>query len=65
MHFREDQGLLGYVYELDLSEREPKAMRESFAAFKELVAKFPESRYADDAKRPDAVPHQLARECTR
>jgi outer membrane protein assembly factor BamD len=24
-------------------------MRESFAAFKELVAKFPESRYAQDA----------------
>jgi outer membrane protein assembly factor BamD len=49
VYFREDQGLLGYVYELDLSEREPKAMRESFAAFKELVAKFPESRYAGDA----------------
>jgi outer membrane protein assembly factor BamD len=49
VYFREDQGLLGYVYELDLSEREPKAMRESFAAFKELVAKFPESRYSGDA----------------
>ena len=49
VNFREDQGLLGYVYELDLSEREPKGMRESFAAFKELVAKFPESRYAGDA----------------
>jgi outer membrane protein assembly factor BamD len=49
VHFREDQGLLGYVYELDLSEREPKAMRESFAAFKELSEKFPESRYAEDA----------------
>ncbi len=49
VYFREDQGILGYVYELDLSEREPKAMRESFAAFKELVAKFPESRYAQDA----------------
>jgi outer membrane protein assembly factor BamD len=34
VYFREDQGLLGYVYELDLSEREPKAMRESFAAFR-------------------------------
>ncbi len=31
VNFREDQGLLGYVYELDLSEREPKGMRESFA----------------------------------
>jgi len=49
VYFREDQGLLGYVYEFDLSEREPKAMRESFAAFKELVAKFPASRYAQDA----------------
>ncbi len=49
VHFREDQGILGYVYELDLSEREPKGMRESFAAFKELVAKFPESRYAGDS----------------
>ena len=49
VNFREDQGLLGYVYELDLAEREPKGMRESFAAFKELVAKFPESRYAADA----------------
>jgi outer membrane protein assembly factor BamD len=49
VHFREDQGLLGYVYELDLSEREPKAMRESFAAFKELTTKFPESRYTQDS----------------
>lgn len=49
VHFREDQGLLGYVYELDLSEREPKGMRESFVAFKELVTKFPDSRYAQDA----------------
>jgi outer membrane protein assembly factor BamD len=49
VHFREDQGLIGYVYETDLSERDPKAMRESFSAFKELAAKFPESRYADDA----------------
>lgn len=50
VHFREDQGLLGYVYEVDLSEREPKGMREAYAAFKELVAKFPNSRYAEDSK---------------
>jgi outer membrane protein assembly factor BamD len=49
VYFREDQGLLGYVYELDLSEREPKGMRESFAAFRELVSKYPDSRYAEDA----------------
>jgi outer membrane protein assembly factor BamD len=50
VHFREDQGLLGYVYELDLSEREPKGMRESFAAFKELTEKLPDSKYSEDAK---------------
>jgi outer membrane protein assembly factor BamD len=50
VNFREDQGLLGYVYELDLSEREPKSMRDAFNAFKELVAKFPDSRYAQDAQ---------------
>lgn len=49
VHFREDQGLLGYLYDADLSERDPKAMRESFAAFKELAQKFPDSRYTDDA----------------
>jgi len=48
-YFREDQGLMGYVYELDLSERDPKAMRDSFAAFKELVARFPDSKYAADS----------------
>jgi outer membrane protein assembly factor BamD len=50
VYFREDQGMFGYVYELDLSERDPKQMRESFAAFKELVEKFPDSRYAEDAR---------------
>jgi outer membrane protein assembly factor BamD len=49
VYFREDQGLIGYVYELDLSEREPKSMRESFIAFKELVGKFPDSKYAQDS----------------
>jgi len=49
VYFREDQGLFGYVYELDLSQRDPKQMKESFAAFKDLVTRFPESKYAEDA----------------
>lgn len=48
-YFREDQGLLGYVVELDLSERDPKASRDAYDAFKELTTRFPESRYAADA----------------
>ena len=49
VNFREDQGLFGYVVEQDLSERDPKLTRESFGAFKELVARFPESKYAADS----------------
>jgi outer membrane protein assembly factor BamD len=33
----------------DMSDRDPKSTRESFAAFKELVTRFPDSRYAPDA----------------
>jgi outer membrane protein assembly factor BamD len=50
VYFREDQGILGYVYELDPAERDPKAMRDAFAAFKELIARFPESKYAEDGR---------------
>jgi outer membrane protein assembly factor BamD len=49
VNFREDQGLFGYVVEQDLSERDPKMTRESFAAFKELITRFPESKYAADS----------------
>jgi outer membrane protein assembly factor BamD len=33
----------------DLSERDQKASKEAFESFKELVTRFPESRYAGDA----------------
>jgi len=49
VNFREDQGLFGYVVEQDLSERDPKMTRESFSAFKELVTRFPDSKYAADS----------------
>ena len=49
VNFREDQGLFGYIVELDLSERDPKATKESFGAFRELVTRFPDSRYAADS----------------
>jgi outer membrane protein assembly factor BamD len=48
-NFNEDLGLLGYVSMQDLTERDPKAARESFDSFKVLVGKYPESRYTADA----------------
>src|SRR6266513_846627 len=49
VYFNEDLGLLGRVARQDRTERDPKSARESFDAFKELVQRFPDSRYAPDA----------------
>ena len=49
-NFNGDLGLLGHISNQDLTERDPKAAREAFDAFKELATKFPESKYADDAR---------------
>ncbi len=47
--FDDDLGLLGRWLGTDPSHRDPRAMREAFDVFKELVARYPESRYAADA----------------
>ena len=65
MYFREDQGLFGYVYELDLSERDPKSMRESFAAFKELVAEVPGQPLRRGCAARMRYLDERARRCTR
>ena len=49
VNFNEDMGLLGHVSMQDMTERDPKAAAESFEAFKALVNKFPESKYAKDS----------------
>ena len=49
INFNEDMGILGYVSMQDMTERDPKAAAESFEAFKALVNKFPESKYAKDS----------------
>ena len=50
INFNEDLGLLGEVVKQDLSERDPNAARDAFGAFKELVTRFPDSKYAPDAR---------------
>jgi outer membrane protein assembly factor BamD len=49
INFNDDLGLLGSLAAQDLTERDPKAARESFDSFKVLVQKFPESKYAKDS----------------
>jgi outer membrane protein assembly factor BamD len=49
INFNENTGLLSGLSDPDMSERDPKAARESFNSFKELVTRFPNSRYTSDA----------------
>ena len=48
-NFKEDLGPFSRLVKQDLAERDPKAARESFEGFKDLVTRFPESRYASDS----------------
>ena len=47
--FNDNLGFLGSIAAQDLTERDPKAARESFDSFKDLVQRFPQSKYATDA----------------
>ena len=49
INFNEDLGITGYFSSPDMSERDPKAARDSFDAFRELATRFPNSKYAPDA----------------
>lgn len=51
INFKEDLGPLARVISQDLADRDPKAAKESFEVFKELVNRFPESRYASDSRQ--------------
>jgi outer membrane protein assembly factor BamD len=48
-NFNDDLGLLGNLARQDMSERDPRAARDAFLAFKELVTRFPDSKYAADS----------------
>jgi outer membrane protein assembly factor BamD len=49
INFNDQYGMFAWLTSPDMSDRDPKSTRESFAAFKEVVTRFPESRYAADA----------------
>jgi outer membrane protein assembly factor BamD len=49
VNFYEDQNILSQFADQDPTERDPRSARDSFAAFKELATRFPDSRYTPDA----------------
>ncbi|GAA4337860.1 outer membrane protein assembly factor BamD [Pigmentiphaga soli] len=50
INFYQESAMLSSLTRQDPSERDPKGARESFEAFKTLVARFPDSSYAPDAR---------------
>src|SRR6185369_10780340 len=48
-NFNDDLGFLGSYTGQDMTERDPKSARDAFAAFKDLVARFPDSKYTPDS----------------
>ena len=50
INFNDNLGLFGSLSRQDLSERDQKAAKESFESFRELVTRFPDSRYSADAR---------------
>lgn len=51
VNFNDDLGMFAFLTRQDLSERDQKAAKESFESFKELITRFPESRYTPDARQ--------------
>jgi outer membrane protein assembly factor BamD len=51
INFNENiNSMAGTIFNQDPSERDPVSLRESFDAFKELVTRFPDSKYTPDAR---------------
>jgi len=50
VNFNDNLGILGSFAGQDLSERDQQASRDAYQSFKQLVERFPQSTYADDAR---------------
>jgi outer membrane protein assembly factor BamD len=50
VNFNENSGLMSLIDSPDMTERDSKGSRDSFEAFKELVTRFPDSKYTPDAQ---------------
>src|SRR3954466_4110088 len=50
VNFYELSGALSWLTTPDMSDRDPKAARDAYFAFKEVVTRFPDSRYAEDSR---------------
>lgn len=49
INFNDDLGLFGNLVKQDLSERDQQASRDAYTSFKQLLDRYPDSKYAPDA----------------
>jgi outer membrane protein assembly factor BamD len=62
VNFNDNLGLFSSWAQQDLAERDPKQAKESFEAFRELVVRFPNSKYTEDGRlRMAFIKNSLAR----
>ncbi len=61
INFNDDLGFFGRLARQDLAERDQQASRDAYDAFKQLIDRFPNSKYAPDARlRMNYVVNSLA-----
>lgn len=61
INFNDNLGLFGSLAKQDLSERDQQASRDAYESFKQLTERFPESKYAPDARlRMNYIVNSLA-----
>lgn len=61
VNFNDNLGLLGSLARQNVSERDQQASRDAYQAFSQLVQRYPESKYAADARvRMDFILNSLA-----
>ena len=51
VNFNENLGLFSSIIDQDLSERDQKAAKDAYEAFRELTIRFPESKYTPEARQ--------------
>jgi outer membrane protein assembly factor BamD len=60
INFNDDLGLFGNIVKQDPTERDQQASRDAYQSFRQLLDRFPESRYAPDARaRLNYIIHAL------
>ena len=50
VNFNDETGFMSFLSNQDMADRDQKAAKESFEAFRELVTRFPDSKYSEDAR---------------